>query len=83
MKLGKATDIQKTPSRGGLGMIVNESKTPGARSLQSLTSARKATSSVMKKTVPTNIGFEIFQDEQEDIVMEEQQPLKQKEVGRI
>ncbi|KAF1766130.1 hypothetical protein GCK72_006086 [Caenorhabditis remanei] len=82
MKLGKATDIQKTPSRGGLGMIVNESKTPGARSLQSLTSARKATSSVMKKTVPTNIGFEIFQDEQEDIVMEEQQPLKQKEIEK-
>ncbi|KAF1766513.1 hypothetical protein GCK72_006470 [Caenorhabditis remanei] len=62
MKLGKPADIQKTTSRGGVGMIVNESKTPGARSLQSLTF--------------------IFQDEQEDIVLEEQQPLKQKEIEK-
>ncbi|EFO89032.1 hypothetical protein GCK72_007057 [Caenorhabditis remanei] len=43
MKLGKPTDIQKTPSRGCLGMI--------ARLLQSLTSARKPKSSVTKLEV--------------------------------
>ncbi|EGT56393.1 hypothetical protein CAEBREN_05078 [Caenorhabditis brenneri] len=72
MKLGKPTDIQKTPSRGGLGMIINESKTPGARSLQSLASARKATTSVVKNTLPLSTEFEIFQDETEEEPVEEQ-----------
>uniref|UniRef100_A0A1I7TSL1 Securin n=1 Tax=Caenorhabditis tropicalis TaxID=1561998 RepID=A0A1I7TSL1_9PELO len=78
MKLGRPAEIQKTPSRGGLGMIVNESKTPGARSLQSLASSRKPTSSIVKNTVPQNIGFEIFQDETEEELVEEQKaPIKE------
>lgn len=76
-KLGKPSDIQKTPSRIGLGMIVNESKTPGARSLQSIASARKVNPSAVKATIPTNIGFEIFEDDVDDELIEKSQPAKQ------
>uniref|UniRef100_A0A8R1ESN8 Uncharacterized protein n=1 Tax=Caenorhabditis japonica TaxID=281687 RepID=A0A8R1ESN8_CAEJA len=44
-------------------MVINESKTPGAKSLQNIASARKITSS--KSLAPKSIGFEIFQDEEE------------------
>ncbi|CAP24056.2 Protein CBR-IFY-1 [Caenorhabditis briggsae] len=78
-KLGKPMDVQKTPLRSGLGMIVNESKTPGARSLQNLASARKITSSAVKQTIPA-IGFEIFEDGVDDEVVEKKMEPEQEEV---
>ncbi|PIC46710.1 hypothetical protein B9Z55_006312 [Caenorhabditis nigoni] len=78
MKLGKPMDVQKTPLRSGLGMIVNESKTPGARSLQNLASARKMPSSAVKPTIPA-MDFEIFEDEVDDEVVEKKMEPKQEE----
>ncbi|CAI2346031.1 unnamed protein product [Caenorhabditis sp. 36 PRJEB53466] len=79
-KLGKPTDLgQKTPLRAGLGMVINESKTPGAKSLQSIASTRKAPSSTMKNTLPIG-GFEIFQD---DSYEEEAEPVRKIQPERV
>lgn len=57
---------QKTPLRTGLGLMVNESKTPGAKSLQGLASARKVPPSTVKKAIPFVEEYEVFQDEPEE-----------------